>query len=292
MVMSQVDHDLIRSGIERRLASVESLIPSRPKWRSAGDQDIRPALVRVVAGPSLRQGPHAGRRLGLLFAVGAVIVLVLAYGLFGGGSRPSPLPSKPVPTATSSLSAEPTAALGALRPVVEPRLTIPVQPLSAWTVVEDGVPYLNLVYFLEDVGAGGYNVGLTVFEPRGVYDAVDETKRLPLPADLIGWIRDHPDLEADEPTELTVARLPATAIDVTVTYRAGGPKGQTVQFIDDGIGSWNLEFPSKKRIVLVDLPDRPLLIVFASRPEFFDANIGQFEDLLGRIQFDAGGPSP
>ena len=90
-------------------------------------------------------------------------------------------------------------------------------------------------------------------------------------------------------------RLPppsATAIDVTVTYRAGGPKGQTAQFIYDGIGSWNLEFPSKKRIVLVDLPDRPLLIVFGSRPEFFDANVGQFEDLLDRIQFEDTGPSP
>jgi hypothetical protein len=290
--MNEPNHDLILSGVERRLVAVEALIRPRPPWRSAEDRDIRPALVRVVAGPALREGSHASRRLGLLFAVGAVIVVMLAYGLAGGGGRPSPVPSESIPSPTSTATLEPTADTGALRPVVEPRLTIPVRPMSTWTVVEDGVPYLNLVYFLEDVGAGGYNVGLTVFEPRGVYDPIDETKRLPLPEDLIGWIRVHPDLDADDPVELTVAGLPAMAIDVTVTYRAGGPKGQTVQFIDDGVGSWNLEYPSKKRIVLVDLPDRPLLIVFASRPEFFDANIGQFEDLLGRIQFDAGGPSP
>ena len=148
------------------------------------------------------------------------------------------------------------------------------------------------VYFLEDVGLGGYSVGLSVFEPQGVYDPIDETKRLPLPADLIGWIRDHPDLDSAEPVQLTVAGLPATAIDVTVTYRAGGPKGQTAQFIYDGIGSWNLESPGKKRIVLVDLPDRPILIVFGSRPEFFDDTISQFEDELARIQFGEGGPAP
>ena len=70
--MSQADHDLIRSGVERRLAAVESLIPSTPAWRSVGDADLRPATVRVVAGPAVRQGPRGGRRLGLLVAVGAV----------------------------------------------------------------------------------------------------------------------------------------------------------------------------------------------------------------------------
>jgi len=215
--------------------------------------------------------------------------------LGGGGSRPNPPPSEATPTpseATPTPSAAVTAEAGALRPVVEPRLIIPVRPASAWTVVEDGSPYLDLAYFLDEVGSAGYAVGMSVFEPRGVYDTVDETKRLPLPDDLIGWIRDHPDLESGDREQLTVAGFPATAIDVTVTYRAGGPKGQTAQFIDDGVGSWNLEFPQKKRIVLVQLPDRPILIVFGSRPEFFDATIGQFEDLLDRIQFDADGPSP
>ena len=101
----------------------------------------------------------------------------------------------------------------------------------------DGVLYLDLAYFLDEFGSAGYTVGLSVLEPRGVYDTVDETKKLPLPTDLIGWIRDHPDLEAGDPVRLTVAGLPATAIDVMVTYRAGGPKGQTAQFIDDGVGS-------------------------------------------------------
>jgi len=224
-------------------------------------------------------------------AVGAVLVVTLAYGLAGGGlpnQAPSPVPTA---TATTTPTAEPTER-GWLRPVVEPRFTIPVRPKSAWTVVDDGVPYLDLVYFLDDVGSAGYNVGLAIFEPRGVYDPVVETRKLPLPADLIGWIHDHPDLDCGEPVRLTVAGLPATSIDATVTYRAGGPKGQTAQFIDDGVGSWNLEFPSKKRIVLVELPDRPLLIVFASRPEFFDAGVGQFENLLRSIEFEARGVSP
>lgn len=290
--MSQADYDLIQSGLERRLAAVETLIPSRPVWRSADDLEIRPALHRVVAGPALRQSPATGRRMALLLAVSALIVLMVGYGLLGGGGQQDPLPSASVPTPTAVVSAGPTDAPGTLRPMVEPRLIIPVRPTTAWTVVEDGVPYLNLVFFLEELGLGGYNVSLTVFEPLGVYDPIVETTRLPLPPDLISWIRDHPDVEAGEPFDLTVAGLPARAIDVTVTYRSGGSKGQTAQFIDDGIGSWNLEFPGKKRIVLVDLPDRPLLIVFGSRPEFFDNTIRQFEEELARIQFDQAGPAP
>jgi hypothetical protein len=289
--MTQADHDLIQAGVERRLATVETLIPTRPAWQSAADHDLRPSLVRVGAGPAIREGPR-DRRLGLLVAFGAVLGLILAFGLVGGGGQPSLPSSGPVPTPSATASAQVTPTPGALRPVVEPRLTIPVRPATAWTVVEDGLPYLDLAYFLDDVGSAGYNVGMSVFEPRGVYDPIDETKRLPLPADLIGWIRDHPDLESGDPVQLTVAGLPAMAIDVTVTYRAGGPKGQTAQFIDDGIGSWNLEYPHKKRIVLVELPDRPLLIIFGSRPEFFDAGVVEFEDELTRIQYDERGPAP
>ena len=289
--MSQADRDLIQSGVERRLAAVESFIPSRPEWRSAADRDVRPAHVRVVAGPALRRESRGGRRLGLLLAVGAVALVLLVYGLAGVGVPQSSSPSVAIPSPSATATPRPTDA-GRLRPAVEPRLSIPVRPTTPWTVVDDGVPYLDLVYFLDAVGSVGYNVGLAVFEPRGVYDPVIEGRRLPLPADLIGWIRDHPDVDAAEPVQLTVAGLPATAIDVTVTYESGGPKGQTAQFIDDGVGSWNLEAPNKKRIILVQLPDRPLLIVFGSRPEFFDASISRFEDELRSIRFQDRGPSP
>jgi hypothetical protein len=285
--MSQADHDLIRAGVERRLAAVESLIPSTPAWHSLGDADLRPATVRVVAGPAVRQGSRDGRRLGLLVAVGAALVLLLAYGLLGGGSRPALDPSL-----APSASAEPTGQARALRSRIEPRLSIPVRPESDWTVVEDRADFLQLAYFLDDVGSAGYNVSLLVVEPHGVYDPVLESNELPLPDDLIGWIHDHPDLESGEPFELTVAGLPATAIDVTVTYPSDGPKGQTAQFIDIGPGPMNLESPIKKRIVLLELPDRPLLIVFDSRPEFFDTSIGQFEGLLRTIQFEGGDPAP
>jgi hypothetical protein len=290
--VNQVDQNLIQSGVERRLAAVESLLPARPAWRSAGDHEMRPALVRVVAGPALRQRPPGGRRLGLLFAVGAAIVVVLAYALAGGGGRQTPLQSEPIPSPTATATAEPTDEPGALRPAIEPRLIIPVRPKTAWTVVDDGTDHLSLVYLLDEMGSLGYNVSLLVIEPHAVYDPVVETKRLPLPADLIGWIRDHPNLESGEPSQLTVAGVPATAIDVTVTYPPDGPNGQTAQFIDIGAGSWNLEFGIRKRIVLVELPDRPLLIAFESRPEFFDAGVEQFEDLLPRIQFEDRARSP
>jgi hypothetical protein len=285
--MNPAERDLIRSAIERRLAAVESLIPSAPAWRPSGDVDLQFPTVRVVAGPAVRQGSQASRRLGLLVAIGAALGILLAYGLLGGGSRPVLLPA---PSATTTT--QPTAEAGGLRPRIEPRLTIPVRPRSDWTLVEDGEDLLQLAYFLEGVGSGGYNVGLMVVEPHGVYDPLVEGRELPLPVDLIGWIQAHPDLESAKPVDLSVAGLPATAIDVTVTYPPDGPKGATAQFIDIGPGPWNLESPSRKRIVLVELPDRPLLLVFDSRPEFFEESIGQFEDLLRSIQFEDRDPAP
>ena len=86
--MSQAEHDLIWSGVVRQLAAVEPLIPSRSAWRPAADHELQPAPVHVVAGPALRQAPLAGRRLGLLFVVGAVLVLALVYGLVAGGGQP------------------------------------------------------------------------------------------------------------------------------------------------------------------------------------------------------------
>ena len=194
--MSQAEHDLIWSGVVRQLAAVEPLIPSRSAWRPAADHELPPAPVHVVAGPALRQAPLAGRRLGLLFVVGAVLVLALVYGLVAGGGQPNLRASEPVATPTATTSPASTAAAGALHPAVEPRLTVPVRPATAWTLVDDGVPYLDLAYFLDGFGSAGYTVGMSIFEPRGVYDPLDETKRLPLPGDLIGWIRDHPDLES------------------------------------------------------------------------------------------------
>ena len=294
--MSQLDHDIIRAGVERRLATVETLVPPRPAWRTASDHDIRPALIRVGAGPAVRNSTVGSRRLGLLLVVGAV-VLTLAYGLAGGGGQPSTVPPEPIasPGATATVAPPtpaPSTASGLLRPLIEPRLMIPVRPETAWTLLEDEADGLSLVYLLDDVGTLGYNVGLSVIEPHAVYDPVDETKRLPLPADLIGWIRDHPDLESGERRQLIVAGRPATEIDATVTYLPGVSRGETAQFIDTGSRSLNLEPGAKRRIVLLELPDRVLLIIFESRSEFFDAGVEFFEDELALIQFEDGGPSP
>ena len=288
--MSQHDHDVIQAGVMRRLAAVESVIPATGTWRSVADAR-RPGVVRVVAGPTLRAGPPVARPARLILALAAVTMLMFAYGLMGGGGQPSePAPASPSATPVATTT-EPTPP-GMLRPAVEPRLLIPIRPASDWMLVDDTEGHLELAHFLDSVGDRGYNVGVTVLEPRAVYDPVVETRRLPLPDDLIAWIGDQPDLDADEPEEFAVAGLGASSIDATVTYPSDGPKGQTAQFIDAGDGSWNLESPTRMRLVLLDLPDRPLLIAFSSRPDFFDDSVSQFEALLRSVEFEERGPSP
>jgi hypothetical protein len=186
------------------------------------------------------------------------------------------------PTSTVPPTASPTPE-GVLRPAVEPRLVIPLRA-AGWTLVGEDELGLDLVHLLEDVGDGGFNVAASVYEPHGVYDPVDETRRLPLPDDLMAWLETHPDLDADPPVDRTVAGHPARSIDALVTYEPG-PRGQTAQFIDFGGGSRNLEAPSRLRIVEVELPDRPLLIVYTARPELFDEGIDAFERLLSRLEY-------
>ena len=290
--MTRPIEDEVEAGVAGRLATMESLIPPKPAWRLTLDRDATMTTVRVIPGSTFRGRSGARRPVGALLAVGLIILLFMAYGLLGSGIGPAPTSQSPAPTPTLEATPSPTRPDGLLRPAVDSRLVIPIRPNTPWTLVEDSPDHAGLAYFLEDVGFNGFSVGMLIAQPQGVYDPKDESGPLPLPADLIDWIRHHPDLDADEPTELTVAGLPAMAIDVTVTYPSTGPKGQTAQFIDIGPGSWNLESPSRKRIVLVQLPDHPLLIVFDSRPEFFDAGIGAFETELRRIQFEERGASP
>ena len=91
-----------------------------PTSESWPDRRSARARVAVVAwGSSSRLAPS--------------LVLMLAYGLLGGGSRPALDPS-PAPPPRPSRPARPAG----FDPQIEPRLTIPVRPESAWTVVDDG----------------------------------------------------------------------------------------------------------------------------------------------------------
>ncbi len=223
----------------------------------------------------------------LIVAIVALrFIIPLPPGL-GSVAGPTASPSE-APTSTVSPAA---SSSGVLRPAVEPHLLVPVEP-DRWTVITDQADMLSMIHLLQAVGAGGFNVGTSIYRPHGVYDPNDETKLLPLPSDLIGWIQAHPDLDASEPIATEVAGQQATAIDVTVTYESGGPKGQTEQFINIGPGSWNLEMPSKKRIVLLDLPSGPLLIVYDARPELFDQGVAEFDRLLNRIALEQPASSP
>ena len=86
------DDELIRSGLERRLAAVEAFIPEPPLWRAPGDAGDRvPAGVRL--GSSLRgygSTGRRGRRLVLLAATLALLVIVAWTILLAGSRIPQP----------------------------------------------------------------------------------------------------------------------------------------------------------------------------------------------------------
>ena len=98
--MSQADYDLIRSGVERRLAAVETLIPSQAcvaLGRRPRDT-TRPRPSRRRDQPYAKGPTAVGRRWALiLVGVGALLVLTIGYGLLGGGQSQQEPTSPPKP---------------------------------------------------------------------------------------------------------------------------------------------------------------------------------------------------
>jgi hypothetical protein len=281
------DEERIRQGLERRLSAVEALIPDTPRWKAENEPEPVRTVRLVVNGTGRLADRHgfgwAATAIVAVIVVAAALLLRVSLEPLPGAAPPE----GPSPSVEASPSASPTHA-GVVRPALEPRLSVPVD--DRWMVVHDGPEALHLVHLLQGVGSIGYNVSAAFVRAHGVYDPMNESRELPVPADLIGWIAAHPDLDAAQPFDLVVSGRPARAVDVTVTYQPGGAKGQTAQFIDIGPGPWNLEAPSKKRIVVLSMDDRPLLIVYDARPEVFDEGLGEFATLLEDIALTEPAP--
>ena len=82
------DDELIRSGLERRLASVEAFIPDPPVWRAPEGAEGRASSV-VRLGSSLRADASTrdrGRRL-VLVAATLALLLIVAWAILLAGSR-------------------------------------------------------------------------------------------------------------------------------------------------------------------------------------------------------------
>ena len=206
--MSQADQDLIRVGVEQHLAGCRVADPGAASV-ACRRRSRRRGLLSSESwpGPAVRGRPRGNRRLGLLVAVGASVGAIRpAYGLIGGGSRPSIAPADLTPGPSATASVSPPSTVRGRRASTRRssrELTVPVRPrVPLDRQCEDGVPYLDLVYFLDKrwVGRDTTSV-LSIFEPRGVYDPVDrdQTAAASRGSDRIGsatipiWSAGEPD---------------------------------------------------------------------------------------------------
>ena len=87
----QADSDRISAAVERRLATVEGMIPPVPAWRGADERDLHSNRIAVVAGPAVRPGAHETPQWVLVAGV-ATITVALALSVFGGFGIPRPTP--------------------------------------------------------------------------------------------------------------------------------------------------------------------------------------------------------
>jgi hypothetical protein len=91
VVVTQADSHRITAAVDRRLATVEGMIPPMPAWRGADEHDLHPNRIGVVAGPAVRGGANESPQWVLVASV-ATIAVALALSVFGGFGVPRPTP--------------------------------------------------------------------------------------------------------------------------------------------------------------------------------------------------------
>ena len=160
------------------------------------------------------------------------VVLLIGAGCGGGGVGATSSPSEPVATATPAPSptASPTAAA---TPFVPPGAT-----LIRDTFLKAGTTYVTAGFaprFTFSVGSdvasnfwfasstaqthtltignpASEGAGVTIYQPTGGYDYAGQPAAVP--ADMVNWLTQDPQLQASAPKPITVGGITGTEVDV------------------------------------------------------------------------------
>jgi hypothetical protein len=164
---------------------------------------------------------------GTAAAVALAVILVVA---FTGGRRDEPLSPRPT---TTPASADRQLFGGSLQPDVRYRDPAFIPAVSfvvadtEWYAIDTSATTSLLLERRNRVPGQpdserrpaqflGFNRLTEVYDPerRGLTGSL-----VPAPADLVGWLSSHPDLEAGVPEQVTVAGVPGEAVSIVVRFR-------------------------------------------------------------------------
>jgi hypothetical protein len=192
--------------------------------------ELRGELVAAAEREQARRMPRIerpGPRLVLTAAAAAAMALIVVLAVSALNTRPLPddrIGAEPTPEGRDLFG-------GSLVPDVRYRTRAFVPTLSfavaddlwyAGDTAQPGTLVLDRGRRLEP-GEFGRTPGFLAFDRLGeVYEPHVrglEASRVAAPADLLDWLRKHPDLRVGPSEPVTVARVPGQSVDVAVRFR-------------------------------------------------------------------------
>jgi hypothetical protein len=131
----------------------------------------------------------------------------------------------------------------------------------------------------------------------GVFDAGSRTARPadlePLPTDLIGWLRDHPRLDAADPVPIEIGGVSGWRLDVFVERplpsappECGGLRCVILGRVAEEGELVDVEVDQIARFVILDAPGVQILIHYRAPVERFERFSTSAERLLATFEFD------
>ena len=222
------------------------------------------------------------RRLIWLATVALITLAVSACGGGAGGEQQAT--GRPLPAGAQDLRP------GEYRTeVFKPALSFTVGKGWALECCPEGADYVSLHPPGEQTLFKFVNVA-EVYKPSELIDISGETT--PPPADLVGWLEQHPYLQTDKPEPVTVGGIKGEQIDVVVgelpkNYPEGLCSFDCVQLTLGSVGDeWAVEEGNKDRVtVLEDVKGETVIIEFGSPAAKFDEYWPEAEKVVQSVKW-------
>jgi hypothetical protein len=280
-----LDYGLRSSVHEERRAT------ARGDGMSAGGDD--PSTVNNIK-PGLLGKPDreahlrlvATRRSGFVVILAALVLVGGACGSGGGSADGGP------EAETTAENGQARAIPGPNKPLTpgeyETGLFTPGFTFSVgegWLV---GYPELPDVLFIAR-GASPLNFinVQQVFDPSRPGEEIEE----PAPEDLIAWLRRHPNLDASEPSPVTIGGVSGTRLDVVVSSTPKKYPGHCgmpcvpLFRISDGNSFWLGKGERDRVFILEDVGGETVTILIGGPPEEFDSFLPRAQEVLDTVEW-------
>ena len=237
--------------------------------------------------------------LGLLFAV---VLSAGSCGGGGGGNQPvapektenAAAPTTEAAASAGSLPASGPVPVGEYRTeVFEPTVSFKVDEAfggdEGWLVPGPELPD-SVGLFGQGETALFFSNVQKVFDPSELPEEV----LVPAPKDMVAWLREHPYLEAGEPTQANVGGVSATQLDVIVPVE---PKDYSYECATPCVPGWDLSkepdayhfLPGyKDRLFVLDVEGETVIVAIEAPEETFEGFLPKAQEVLDTVKWEPG----